>query len=464
MRQPQDTAKSSAHAASEAVDWPRPAYAWYVLFLLILIYAIATLDRVVIGLLVDSMQRDLNVSDTAISLLIGLAFALLYTALGLPVGILIDRYRRVPVLVASLVLFSFATSAFGLASTFVALFIARLFVGAGESAVTPTMSSLIADYFRPEMRAKAFSFYMLGGSLGTSLAYLVGASTIYLSTWLQDRTGILGNLRAWQIVFLLCGAAGMILAIVFGLTVREPVRRETAPRSAANVSLAQLLRELVSNLNTKRLAYLAIIGGAVMNVFLIAAQLSWYPTLFIRVFDMQPAEVGGMLAVVGVPSGIISALSSGFIMAWLVKRGRLDAPLIMMLVQAVIWGALGVAKSLAPDVTSSLVFHVITSLTANFGLPAAFFGLTQITHNRLRGQMTALYTMIYGLVAVTLGPLAVGLLSDYVFTSPDGVSYSLASVYAFGALAGICFLLVGWRDFIAASLRLKMESASAEAR
>ncbi len=461
MQQPQTSADADA---AEAVSWPKPAYAWYVLFLLILVYAIATLDRVVIGLLVDSMQRDLNVSDTGISLLIGLAFAILYTALGLPVGILIDRYRRVPVLVASLVLFSFATSAFGLASTFVGLFIARLFVGAGEAAVTPTMSSLIADYFRPELRAKAFSFYMLGGSLGTSLAYLVGASTIYLSTWLQARTGVLGSFRDWQVVFILCGVAGMILAIVFALTVREPVRRETAPRSAVTVGLAQVLRELISNLNAKKLAYLAIIGGAVMNVFLIAAQLSWYPTLFIRVFDMQPAEVGGMLAVVGVPSGVISALSSGFIMAWLVKRGRLDAPLIMMLVQALIWGGLGVAKSLAPSVTSSLVFHVITSLTANFGLPAAFFGLTQITHNRLRGQMTALYTMIYGLIAVTLGPLAVGLLSDYVFTAADGVSYSLASVYAFGSLAGICFILVGWKDFIAASLRLKAEAAPTEVR
>lgn len=461
MASPQSSASSDADAPAEAVSWPNTRYAWYVLFLLILVYAIATLDRVVIGLLVDSMQRDLGLSDTGISLLIGLAFALFYTVLGLPMGILVDRYRRVPIMVCSLLLFSLATATFGVASTFVGLFIARLFVGAGEAAVTPTMSSLIADYFRPELRAKAFGFYMLGGALGTSLAYLVGASTIYLSTWLQARTGILGSFREWQLVFILSGAAGVILAIVFGTTVREPVRRETVPPSAAGTGRMEVLRELISNLNTKKLAYLAIIGGAVMNVFLIAAQLSWYPTLFIRVFDMQPAEVGGMLAFVGLPSGVISALSSGFIMAWLVKRGRLDAPLIMMLAQAVIWGGLGVAKSLAPDVTTSLAFHVITSLAANWGLPAAFFGLTQITHNRLRGRMTALYTIIYGLIAVTLGPLAVGLLSDYVFTAHDGIAHSLASVYAFGAVAGIFFVLVGWKDFTSASLRLKTEAASA---
>ena len=464
MAQPQSSVRANAESAAGELSWPKPSYAWYVLFLLILIYAVATLDRVVIGLLVDSMQRDLALSDAGISLLIGLAFALLYTVLGLPVGILVDRYRRVPVMVASLLLFSVATSAFGLATTFVALFIARLFVGAGEAAVTPTMSSLIADYFRPDLRAKAYSFYMLGGSLGTSLAYLVGASTIYLSTWLQERSGIFGMFRDWQLVFIFCGVAGLILAAVFGLTVREPARRETAQQSAATLGLAQVLRELFVNLNAKKLAYLAIIGGAVMNVFLIAAQLSWYPTLFIRVFGMQPAEVGGMLAAVGVPSGVISALSSGFIMAWLVKRGRLDAPLIMMFAQALIWGGLGVAKSLAPSIASSLVFHVVTSLAANWGLPAAFFGLAQITHNRLRGQMTALYTMIYGLVAVTLGPLTVGLLSDYVFTAPDGISYSLASVYAFGALAGISFVLLGWKDFIAASLRVKVETAPAEGK
>ncbi|NLG77037.1 MAG: MFS transporter, partial [Xanthomonadaceae bacterium] len=118
MAQPQGSVWANAESAAGGLGWPNPSYAWYVLFLLILIYAVATLDRVVIGLLVDSMQRDLALSDTGISLLIGLAFALLYTVLGLPVGILVDRYRRVPVMVASLLLFSVATSAFGLATTF----------------------------------------------------------------------------------------------------------------------------------------------------------------------------------------------------------------------------------------------------------------------------------------------------------------------------------------------------------
>lgn len=462
MAQAEGAAKIDIVTAIADDGWPRAPYAWYVLFLLILVYAVATLDRVVVGLLVDAMKRDLGLSDTSISLLIGLAFSLFYTIASLPVGILIDRYRRVPILTASLVLFSVATGAFGVASSFAALFIARMFIGAGEAAVTPTMSSLIADYFRPELRAKAYSFYMLGGSIGTSLAYLVGASTLYLSTWLQAHAGLLGSFRDWQLVFIFSGLAGLILALLFGLTVREPVRRETAPSTSGAPRLGQILRDLSANLFEKKLAYLAIIGGAVMNVFLIAAQLSWYPTLFVRVFGLQPAEVGGLLAVVGVPSGIVSALASGFIMAWLVKRGRLDAPLIMMLVQAIIWGTLGVAKSLAPSVTTSVALHLITSLSANFGLPAAFFGLTQITHNRLRGQMTALYTIIYGLISITLGPLAVGLLSDYVFTSPTGVAYSLASVFAIGSLTGISLLLIGWKDFVAASIRVKGHTAAAE--
>lgn len=461
--------KSKAEAGEQAIQaedeaaWPRPAYAWYVLFLLILAYAIATLDRVVIGLLVDSIQRDLGLSDTGISLLIGLAFALFYTAFGLPIGMLVDRRRRVSIMAWGLAAFSAATAACGLATNFVSLFIARLFVGAGEATVTPTTSSLIADYFRPDRRAKAFGIYMLGGTLGTSLAYLIGASTIKLAGWLHGQSGVLAQVRDWQLVFMLAGGAGLILSAVFALTVKEPKRRETASPKAVAPLRGQIVRELFANLAEKKYAYLAIIGGAVMCVFLISAQLSWYPTLFVRVHGMSPAEVGGMLAMVGVPSGAISALSSAFVMAWMTKRGRLDAPLIMMAAQTVIWGGLGLAKSLAPDVTTSVVFHVITSLSANWALPAAFFGLTLITHNQLRGQMTALYTLIYGLIAVTLGPLAVGLLSDYVFTDPAGISRSLATVYACGAALGAIFLAIGWKQFVAVAARLKSEADAAAA-
>lgn len=439
---------------AKEVAWPRPIYAWYAVFILLLAYAIATLDRVVIGLLVESIQSDLGLDDTSISLLIGLAFALFYTLFGLPIGMLVDRRRRVSILSAGIVMFSAATAACGLAKGFVGLFLARIFVGIGEATVTPSSSSIIADYFPPERRAKAFGVLMLGGSLGTSLAYLLGSFAIHISSWLQNQKGILEGVRDWQLVFFMTGGTGILLAILMALTLREPVRRETGNiAEKEKAKLGEIVRELIDAVRAQKLAYLAVIGGAVMNVFLISAQLSWYPSLFIRVFHVPPAQIGGMLAMVGFPAGVFSAISGGFIMAWLAKRGRTDGPLIIMLAQAVIWGGLGVAKCLAPSVTASLSFHFVTSLTANWGVPAAMVGITQITRNRLRGQMTGLYSLIVGLVAVTLGPLAVGVLSDNLYTDRAGLAYSLATVYALGGTAGITMILVGWKAFVAASDR-----------
>lgn len=444
----------------DAAAWPRPAYAWYAVFILVLAYAMATLDRVIIGLLVESIQRDLGLDDTAISLLIGLAFSLFYTLFGLPIGMLVDRGNRVSILSTGIVIFSIATAACGMAKGFVSLFMARIFVGIGEATVNPSSSSIIADYFPPERRAKAFGVLMLGGSLGTSMAYLLGSFAIHLSTWLQTHEGILHGVRDWQLVFFMTGAAGMLLGLVMWLTMREPVRRETGKATEGDgkkADLRQVVRELTATLSAQKLAYLAVIGGAVMNVFLISAQLSWYPTLFIRVFTVAPAEIGSMLAMVGFPAGVISALSSGLIMAWFAKRGRTDGPLIIMLAQATIWGCLGVAKCLAPTVEMSLAFHFVTALTANWGVPAAMVGITQITRNRLRGQMTGLYSLIVGLVAVTLGPLAVGVLSDNVFTDRGGIAYSLSTIYAFGGTAGITMILIGWKSFVAASNRSNAE-------
>lgn len=434
----------------EAAAWPNPVYAWYTVFILVLAYAMATLDRVIIGLLVESIQSDLGLDDTSISLLIGMAFALFYTLFGLPIGLLVDRGKRVSILSIGIITFSAATAACGLARGFASLFLARVFVGIGEATVTPSSSSIIADYFPPERRAKAFGVLMLGGSLGTSMAYLLGSFAIHVSTWLQNQQGALEGVRDWQLVFFLTGTIGMMLGIVMWLTVREPVRRETGndADNGEKPGLSQVVRELLGALSAHKLSYLAVIGGAVMNVFLIAAQLSWYPTLFIRVFDVAPAEIGKLLAMVGFPAGVVSALSSGLIMAWFAKRGRTDGPLIIMLAQAIIWGGLGVAKCLAPSVEISLTFHFVTSLTANWGVPAAMVGITQITRNRLRGQMTGLYSLIVGLVAVTLGPLAVGVLSDNIFTDRTGIAYSLATIYAFGGILGITMLLVGWRAFV----------------
>ena len=287
--------------------WPRPAYAWYVVTLLLLAYASGVIDRIVIGLLVEPIKADLQLSDTEMGVIQGLAFALFYTLFTLPVGLLIDRWRRVPVLWLGIAIWSAATVLAGFARSFWTLFAARVAVGAGEATTTPGSSSIIADYFPPTSRPRAFGVFMMGGSVGIGVAYLFGAVAISFAGDLRAAyPGLLGNFYEWQIVFILVGAPGLLLALLMALTIREPERRGTTQISQ-KVSLVPLWRELKTN----RVALLAIIFGTIMNVMIVNAMLSWFPTLLVRVHHWEPAKIATALALVGVPVGLVSALTAG---------------------------------------------------------------------------------------------------------------------------------------------------------
>lgn len=194
---------------ADATPWPSPRYGWFVVFLLVLAYAFGVVDRIVIGLLTQPIKADLGLSDTELGLIQGFAFSLFYALFALPVGLLVDRWRRVPVLWGGVLIWSIATVTCGLAGTFLTLFLARVFVGAGESTTTPASSSIIADYFPPAQRAKAYGVFAMGGSVGIGIAYLLGSVAIQLAAGARGiLPGLLGGFREWQIVFFIVGAPG----------------------------------------------------------------------------------------------------------------------------------------------------------------------------------------------------------------------------------------------------------------
>lgn len=436
--------------ASEPVAWPNPKYAWYVVFILVLTYAFAILDRISIGLLVEPIKKDLGISDTQVGLIQGLAFAIFYSAFGLPMGILVDRWKRVKLLSASLAVWSLATVACGLATSFVGLFTSRVFVGAGEASVTPASSSIISDLFRPEQRAKAFGVFMVGGSLGTAGAYLIGAFAIKATDSIRALNPLFSALRDWQIVFLLIGLPGVLLALLVVLTVREPLRREQA-QAVTKFSLGPVW----AFVKTRPLAYVSIMGATVLNVLVVNAQIGWAPTLFIRVHEWTAAQTGTTLGLVGLPCGIFSALSAGWFMAWLYRKGRLDAPIFAVMGQSIAWATTGVMIALAPTPQLALVAYGVTNLFSIWASTGVITGLSQITPNELRGQIIAIYMVINGLLSLTVGAVSVGLLTDHVFTAPTGVSPAMAVVYFLGGAGALVLLLVGRKAFKAAALQAK---------
>jgi MFS family permease len=429
--------------------WPKPAYAWYVVVLLVLSYALGVVDRIVIGLLVNPIKEDLNLTDTQIGIIQGLAFALFYSLFTLPVGYLVDRWKRVPVVWGGLAIWSIATMAGAFSRSFWGLFSSRVVMGAGEATTTPASASLIADYFPPEKRARAYGIFAMGGSIGIGIAYLLGGVAIGLTDAVRSiAPGLFAQFADWHVVLFIVGAPGVILAVLMALTMREPSRRGAVSQST-RFSLLPLWRELATN----RVALFTVMMGTIMNVMIVNAQLAWFPTLFVRVHEWEPARIALALAVVGVPFGILSAITAGSALTWLAKRGREDGPVLVMMLQCAAWALFGTAKCLAPTPELALFGHVLTSMFATWAVTSALTALNQVTPNQLRGQVVAVYTLLTGLVGIAVGSGAVGFLSDYVFNYPTGIAPSLALVCFLGGAIGIAILGLGRTGYLSAVRR-----------
>jgi MFS family permease len=422
--------------------WPAPAYAWYVVVMLTLAYGFAILDRVAISLLVGPIKADLHISDTEIGLLQGLAFAICYTSFGIVLGYLVDRWRRGRLLALGVLAWSAATICCGMANSFATLFAGRIGVGVGEASVTPASSSLIADYFPPDGRAKAYSIFLLGSSVGSGLSYLVGGLAIVTAAWLHaNGVGWIAALHTWQITFFLVGLPGIAIAALVFATIREPVRRGRL--STENPEWNAALKFVAS----KWPAYTTLVGGVVLNVTAVYAAIAWNATLFVRVHGWAPAKVATVFGLYNVPLGVLGAVLAGWAMAALQRRGRSDAPLMIVLAHALATALSGTAMALTQNPVVALGLYAPYCLSSTWSYSAALTGLNQITPNQLRGQVTALYTVATGLISLSIGSASVGLLSDRVFQSQGGLSPSLACVFAASGAASVIVLAAGWRAY-----------------
>src|SRR5438270_11885748 len=222
---------------------PRPVetrYAWYVVGVLTLANVSGFLDRQVLSLLVPAIERDLGISDTQMSYLIGLSFSVFYTVLGLPIAWWADRANRRNIMASGVALWSLMTMLSGVASTYSRLLLTRIGVGVGEATLNAPSVSVIADYFPPERVGIAMSVWSLGTFLGSGLAYFIGGWVVGLVTAAGVVTVTLfGMLRPWQLVFVLVGAPGILVALLL-LTVRDPRRAPHVPRSAEVAGMSLL--------------------------------------------------------------------------------------------------------------------------------------------------------------------------------------------------------------------------------
>jgi len=432
---------------ARAADGKRYTYEWYVVVICMLAYVFSFVDRQVLVLMIEPIKRDLHLTDTQFSLLNGFAFSLFYAVMGLPVAYLADRYARPRIIALGIALWSVATAACGLSQQFVQMFVARMGVGVGEAALSPGAYSMLADYFPKEKLGRAIAVYSLGSFIGGGVAFLIGGYVIALLKHASAFTlPLVGQVHAWQVTFLIVGLPGILVALLFAATVRDPQRKGLAQdRSGAvrRVSMRDSLRFVGTHRATFSCHYL----GFSFYAMTLYCLLSWTPAFYIRHFGMTAVEAGYTLGIVLLVANTAGVFCGGWLNDWLLRRGRSDAPMRA--------GAIGAACMVIPatlftqldSLPASLAMLVVAMFFASFPMPTSTAAMQTLAPNQMRAQISALFLLVSNLIALGIGTTVVALFTDRVFGAPAAVGHSMSIVNVVAATLAALLLAAGCRQY-----------------
>lgn len=434
--------------------YPSSARAWATVAILMVAYVLSFVDRQILNLLVEPIRRDLAINDTQMSLLMGLSFALFYTVCGIPLGRVADTRSRRGLIAVGILFWSAATAACGMAKLYWQFLLCRIGVGVGEAALSPAAYSLIADSFPAERRATAISVYSMGVYLGSGLAFLVGGLVIQFASAQGDVTlPVLGEVRPWQLIFLILGVAGVFFTLLM-LAIKEPVRRGAGAGVA--VPLSEVGRYIRANRRTVLLHNFGFAGLAFAGY----GSAAWIPTFYIRTYGWDAGQVGIVYGSIVAVFGCLGIVFGGRLADWMAKRGRSDANMRVGLYAAL--GALPMVVLFPVMETaflaSLLLAPAVFCLSMPFGVaPAA---IQEIMPNSMRGQASAIYLFVITLIGLGVGPTAVALVTDFVFADDSALRYSLLIVTTLAVLMSIILLAKSLKPYRESVVRLEQWAAN----
>jgi MFS family permease len=441
-------AQSSAAdaAASSDSSYPKSFAAWYSVSILMLIYIFSFIDRTTISLLVEPMKRDLHISDTQIGMLQGLAFALLYTFLGLPIARLSDRHSRRAIIAIGVFIWSIMATLCGLARTALQLFVARIGVGVGEAALSPAAYSIITDSFPRSKLGSAFGFYNIGITIGGGTALLVGGIVVGAVSHpgASYTLPLFGPVHAWQLVFILTGAPGVLLPLLL-LTFREPARRgilRTQQSSALSTQPGKPpLREVLNYVWLNRKFY--VLHSVALGLLALAgyAAAAWLPTALVRAYPVSYGQVGKIFGISVIVMNSSGMLLAGILCDRLTRRGRTDAPIVVALMAACGIALFGCFTTVMPTVPLVWVALYIGGFSFNAANGVGPLAVNQVTPNQYRAQVSAVYLFIVNALGLGVGPTLVPLVNEHLFHDAAKIRYSLIMVVFCSAVAAIVLLI-----------------------
>ena len=427
-------------AGQRPQPFPPARTAWYAVGVIALVNMLDNVDRGIISLLIEPIKRDLALSDTEISLLIGLAFSLFYGLVGLPMSRFADTRNRKYILSFGIFVWSAATAACAFATGFKSLFAMRGLTGAGVSLKGPCALSMISDLVPRHKYPTAISIFNFGIVLGSATSLIIGGTLIGMFDGQTFSLPLGIVLKDWQMIFLLVGAPGILVALLVMLTVREPARR--GRERTAKPPVLDVFRYLWR----ERTIYAPFYIGVALIQIETMGLLNWRVPFFSRTYGWGPEVIGPLMGTISIlltPIGLVGG-------AWLGERMAARDPGAM--IKLSIMGTdislpLTIAGLLMPTPELALTFSAIAVVVIGIGSPGAVAALQTVTPNEYRGQLTALHLFTIAVIGGGLGPVAVALFTDYIFQDELQLRYAMASCAAIFGGIGLALQLMGLKPY-----------------
>lgn len=420
-----------------------PLYRAYVLFILVVVYTFNFIDRQIVGILAVPIKTELALSDTQLSLMGGLAFALFYTLLGIPIAMLADRKNRVWIMTAALSVWSAMTVACGFVQNFGQLFMARLGVGVGEAGGVAPAYSLISDYFPPEKRARALSIYSFGIPIGSALGILLG--------------GVLTVYFSWRSAFIIVGLAGLALAPIFRLTMREPKRGglDGALANTDPVTISDVVAVLI-----RKKSFWGLSFGAASSSMMGYGLIFWLPSFFVRSYGdalpmffawlpgfLVPENPGPLLfasyfyAMILLIGGV-AGIWLGGLMADRYGPERKAAYAIVPAVAFLTTIPFFVVGVLAPSLWFAFPAFLVLQALSLVWLGPVLSAFQHLVQPNMRATASAIFLFVNNLVGIGLGNLAIGAISDGLESQfgDESLRYAILSGAVFYLIAAALFI------------------------
>ncbi|WP_439134084.1 spinster family MFS transporter [Pseudomaricurvus sp.] len=429
----QESPKTAVNTPAEPVSYS-PAYRRYVLVILTLVYAFNFIDRQILVILQESIKADMGLSDTQLGLLTGFAFAIFYVSVGIPIARWADVGNRRNIVSLAITIWSGMTALSGATHNFYQLLLARIGVGIGEAGGSPPAHSMISDYYPPEKRGTALSFYSTGVYFGILMGFLLGG-------WINHTFG-------WRWAFFVVGVPGILVALLVRFTIKEPVRGQSDPdniKAQHEKSEKPNFKQTMATLwELRSFRFFSFAAG--LAAFTSYGVGNFLPSFLMRSHDYDSLQAGTALALISGIGGMIGTYLGGYLAD---KFGAKDQRWYLWIcaIPVFISFPLMLGTLFYPDSGIILAFLFVSTMTGAFYLGPTI----AITHSLLppmmRAMGSAVLFFILNLIGLGLGPLCAGMLSDFLAPTlgTDSLRYALAITASIGIISAAGFTIAAAR-------------------